>query len=469
MIDKEGATAWAWREFGQAELGDVRRTRRAVKFAAKMVCEPACSIPRALSNECEIKGAYRLIENDGVSHSGLLSGHVKHASELVRQEKKVLVIQDTTSLNFGEREGLGPIHNRLASKGMYAHTALAVTYERHEVLGVLDQQVWVREEEKRPRNESGRARKKRERESAVWRRGQERVAEVLGRTGKGTPRVIAVFDREGDIFESFEELERLGHSFIIRATRNRLLDTEATGVAAEEPGGRRYLLDEVMKAPIRAHKEVTVPARNGRPGRIADLEIRAMEAVVRPPANRERRGESLSLNIVLAVEPHPPAGSDPLIWYLVTREPIITEQDVLEVVRGYEARWLIEEFHMGLKTGCRLEDRQMETRAVLENFLAFATVIAWQMLALRDIARRPESIAAQTVLRPTQLEVLQRLKPRLPKECTAREALRAIATLGGFMNRKGDGEPGWRTLWRGLEKLASIESGYLLALEKCGQ
>ena len=470
MIDKEGAAAWAWREFGQAELGDARRTRRAVKFAAKLVCGPASSIPRALSNDAEIKGAYRLIENDGVNHAGLLSGHVKHTAERVRNEEKVLVVQDTTTLNFGEREGLGPIHDRLASKGMYAHTALAVTYERHEVLGVLDQQVWVRDAKKRPRNESGYARKKRERESEVWRKGQEHVAEVLGRMGKGTPRVIAVFDREGDIFEAFEEQERLGHSFIIRATRNRLLNTEAMDEsAAKGTGGRRYLLDEVMKAPIRARKEVTVPARSGRPARVAELEIRAMEAVVRPPINRMRRGVSLSLNIVLAVEPDPPAGCDPLIWYLVTREPIATEHDVLEVVRGYEARWLIEEFHMGLKTGCRLEDRQMETRAVLENFLAFATVIAWQMLALRDIARRPEPIAAQTVLRPTQLEVLRRLKPRLPKGCTAREALRAIATLGGFMGRKGDGEPGWRTLWRGLEKLASIESGYLLALERCGQ
>ena len=141
MIDKEGAAAWAWREFGQAELGDARRTRRAVKFAAKLVCGPASSIPRALSNDAEIKGAYRLIENDGVNHAGLLSGHVKHTAERVRNEEKVLVVQDTTTLNFGEREGLGPIHDRLASKGMYAHTALAVTYERHEVLGVLDQQV----------------------------------------------------------------------------------------------------------------------------------------------------------------------------------------------------------------------------------------------------------------------------------------------------------------------------------------
>lgn len=471
MINKEGAIFWAREEFGGAELGDIRRTRRAVKVAAGLVREPASSIPRALGNDADIKGAYRLIENDGVSHAGLLSGHVKHAVDLVSKEKKkVLVVQDTTSLNFGEREGLGPIHDRLASKGMYAHTALAVTYERHEVLGVLDQQVWVRSEKKRPRNESGYARKKRERESEVWRKGQEHVAEALGGKGTGSPQVIAVFDREGDIFEAFEELERLGHSFIIRATRNRLLDTEARdGSASEGTEGRRYLLDEVMKAPIRARKEMTVPGRSGRPARVAGLEIRAMEALVRPPSNRGRQGMSLPLNIVLAVESHPPTGVEPLIWYLVSKEPIASEQDVLDVVRGYEARWLIEEFHMGLKTGCSLEDRQMETRTVLENFLAFATVIACQMLTLRDLARRPEPVAAQSVLRPTQLEVLWRLKPRLPKECTAREALRAIATLGGFMGRKGDGEPGWRTLWRGLEKLTTVESGYLLALERCGQ
>jgi hypothetical protein len=274
------------------------------------------------------------------------------------------------------------------------------------------------------------------------------------------PRVIAVFDREGDIFESFEAIEELGHSSIIRATHNRLVDND------EE--GKQYSLDAVTGAPVVALRTVDVPARAGRAARVAQLEVRATSLALRPPRNRGRHGDSVQLNIVAAIESQPPEGVEPLVWYLVTREAIGTEADVLAVVRGYEARWIIEELHMGIKTGCSTEERQLETRHALENFLAFATVVAWQMLRLRDTARRPEPVRADQVLTPSQMIVLCGLRPRLKADCLAGEALRAIAVMGGFMGRKGDGNPGWRTLWAGFEKLLMAEKGFLVAQAKFG-
>jgi len=41
--------------------------------------------------------------------------------------------------------------------------------------------------------------------------------------------------------------------------------------------------------------------------------------------------------------------------------------------------------------------------------------------------------------------------------------MHAVAKLGGFLARKGDGEPGWRTLWRGWHELTLIHTGYELA------
>ena len=183
-----------------------------------------------------------------------------------------------------------------------------------------------------------RARKKRSRESEHWAAAQGRSAELFS-DAQDKPRVIAVFDREGDIFEAFEALDELGHSFIIRACRNRLLDVDGED--------KQYSLDAAKLAPVLGEYEVDVPGGPGRQARKAQMQIRAMPATFCPPRNRRRRGDSVSVNIVLAIEPTPPEGIEPLCWYLVTREAIETKDDVLAVVEGYEARWLIEELHMG--------------------------------------------------------------------------------------------------------------------------
>jgi hypothetical protein len=403
-----------------------------------------------------------LLSNPQVEHDDILSGHIDRTVERCLGRSTVLVIQDTTTLSYTEHRevrGLGPINDSKRARGFLAHTALAVGVEDHAVLGVLDQHVWVRGERKVTQGESCVARKKRRRESEHWAATQRRIGKLFAGQAK-RPRVIATFDREGDIFEAFEALDELGHSFVIRATHNRLVDSEGES--------KEYSLDIVERAPIIAHYTVDVPARPGRAARQAQMEVRATSLAIRPPRNRERRGDSLPLNLVAAIERVPPEGVEPLVWYLVTREPIATEADVLAVVRAYEARWIIEELHMGMKTGCSTEERQLGTVHALQNFLAFATVVAWQMLCLRDAARRPEPVRADQVLTRLQMTVLCGLRPRLKADCLAGEALRAIATMGGFMGRKGDGNPGWRTLWAGFEKLLMAEKGFLVAQGRFG-
>jgi len=456
------ASAWAVLEFGRADLGHGARTKRAVRVGATLVQNPSSSIPRVTENGHQAKGFYRLLSNPQVEHDAILSGHIDRTVERCLGRSAVLVIQDTTTLSYTEHRhvrGLGPVNDSKRARGFLAHTALAVDVEDHAVLGVLDQHVWVRGERKMTQGESCVARKKRRRESEHWGAGQCRVGKLFAGQEK-RPRVIAVFDREGDIFESFEALEKLGHSFVIRATHNRLVDSE------EE--GREYSLDTVERAPVIAHRTVDVPARPGRAARLAQMEVRATSLAIRPPRNRGRHGDSVALNLVAAIERPLAQGAEPLVWYLVTREPIATEADVLAVIRAYEARWIIEELHMGMKTGCSTEERQLETVHALQNFLAFATVVAWQMLCLRDAARRPEPVRADQVLTPLQMTVLCGLRPRIKHDCLAADALRAIAMMGGFMGRKGDGNPGWRTLWAGFEKLLMAEKGFLVAQERFG-
>ena len=431
-------------------------------MAADLIRSPAASLPKAITRPAQAKAAYRFLSHEKVTPEGILSGHVRATGQRCVEHEVVLVLQDTTTLTFHSRAGLqdlGPVSDLEQTKGFLAHTSLAVGREDHAVLGVLHQHVWVRSREKKPAKETAQQRKRRARESQHWADNQRQVAERLGDAsrdhGGKRPRVIAVFDREGDIFEAMEVLEELGHSFVIRAERNRLVDTE--------DGSKRYSLDEVRMAPVVARKTVDVRGRSGRPPRHATLEVHAMTVSLRPPRNRDRKGESLTVNLVLAEEAHAPEGVEPLRWYLVTREPIATSEAVLEVVRAYEARWIIEEFHMGLKTGCSCEDRQMETAHALQNFLALATPMACQLLQLRDAARRDTPVEQCDVLSDAEMAVIRAMRgPEMAKVKTTRELMRVVANFGGFLNRNSDPDPGWRTLWRGLEAVKLAGLGYEL-------
>jgi hypothetical protein len=458
-MDQWETSAWAVREFGGAKLGHGARTKRLVQLGAALMQSPASSIPKAIKDPAQAKAAYRFISNPHVSPKGILSGHTAETARRCLERRVILNLQDSTTLKFHSRAGvfgLGPVNDIAATRGFLAHTSLAIARDSHEVLGVLHQHTWVRSTVKKPANETGEQRKKRRRESAVWGGNAERAAEVVAQAareaGRDSPRVIEICDREGDIFEAMETFQKLGHSFVIRAQHDRLLE-----------GGKEYSLEAVRKATILATKSVDVRARPAQAARVATLVIRATTVSLKPPRNRNRKGESLSTNLVLAEEIDAPHGSTPLRWYLLTREPIATAADVLQVVTDYEARWIIEEFHMGLKTGCSCEDRQLETAHALQNFLAIATPMACQLLQLRNAARKDVPIEQCTMLGPTEMAVLHGLRPRaMAKVATARQLMRVVANFGGFLNRNSDPDPGWRTLWRGFEEIKTAARGYEL-------
>jgi hypothetical protein len=345
-------------------------------------------------------------------------------------------------------------------EGLFVHTCLAVSGEEgHAVLGVLAQEAWAREKRRRGRRreETGRGRKARgARESVRWADVALQASVQLGEGAARPRRVLHVFDREGDIFEALEMLDALQDSFVVRAVRNRRLQTR--------DGAADYVLDAVGRAPVRGLYPLQVPPGPGRAGRQALLQVRACSVLLLPPANRHRLGEALGVNVVLAEEVQPPEGEEPVRWLLLTREPVDSLEACLAVVHAYTARWRIEEFHMGLKTGCALEKRALHEAQRVLRLLALCSVLAWGLLALRDAARQSPSPPAALLLSDVQLQLLAQLRPRMPAHPSAYEALRALATLGGFIGRASDGEPGWRTLWRGMQELLSAEVGYRLAL-----
>jgi hypothetical protein len=156
---------------------------------------------------------------------------------------------------------------------------------------------------------------------------------------------------------------------------------------------------------------------------------------------------------------NPPSAEEAVEWILLTSEPFETEVQVREVVEIYRTRWLIEEFFKALKTGCAMEKRELESLHTLTNALALCIPIAYQLLALRQMARSKPEARAETILSAAQIAILQ-AKARLPAEPTVQQALVAVAYLGSHFVPFEKKLPGWRVLGRGMERLLAFEEGW---------
>lgn len=461
-------------EFADCQLGNVQRNRRAAQVVDSLVLHGGRSVAQTCKGWAAAKGCYRLVNQEGVTHAAMLLGHRKATALRASGRAVVLAPQDSTTLSYGQRdriEGLGPVDSSLSVQGFFAHTTLLVDPAQDEVLGVAAQQVWARSWTPVSKTETDAERKRRPRESQHWSVGQEDVARAFGREqvsdGQWTPpppdapHVIALFDREGDAYEAVESCMSLGHGFVIRAVRDRKLK--------EAVWDEIHSFAAVESAPELGRVLFEVPRRGKEPARSTVLTIRAATMTLLPPKNRGRKGQPLTIGMVLVKEAEsPPPGTEPLCWYLLTSEPCETMEEALRGVEYYRFRWRVEEFHMGLKTGCGVERAQFETMHALENYLALASVASWRLLALRDAARSGKPDVPPEVLSNEEKLILREQFPRLPPKPTAREWLIAVAKLGGFFGRKSDGDPGWRTLWWGWQRLMLLSEGWKLARQKSG-
>jgi hypothetical protein len=161
-----------------------------------------------------------------------------------------------------------------------------------------------------------------------------------------------------------------------------------------------------------------------------------------------------------------PAGVTPLRWVLCTDEQIATLADSQRIIHYYEQRWLVEEFHKALKTGCQVESRQYQTRSRLEAVAGLLSVVAVRLVQLKHAARECPDEPAEVRVPREWLDMLRSLRKR--PIVSIRDFVRELAGLGGHLGRKGDGEPGWITLWRGLDKLLLALRGYHARKTKCG-
>ena len=179
----------------------------------------------------------------------------------------------------------------------------------------------------------------------------------------------------------------------------------------------------------------------------------------RAPDAKRAVSPTLKLSVIYVYERKPPRGEPAVEWFLLTNLPVTTPGEIAFAVDCYRGRWTIEEYFKALKTGCQYEKRQLESAHSLLNALAVLATVAWRLLLLRHLARHAPQRPATDVLMPAQIDVLQAIAKRpIPKRPSVRDAMRAVAALGGHLPRNGD--PGWLVLGRGMHDLLLIELGW---------
>lgn len=441
------------REMTQAKLGDVRLSKRLGQLVDDLAEAPAESFPKALPDSAALEGAYRFFSNPSVTPDAILAPHVQETAARCGAGR-VLVVHDTTEFEFrGEaaREGLGRLLR--PGQGFFGHFSLAVSADgTREPLGVLSLETVIRTAPRVARNK--RATQK-QGEARRWRMGVDRAEELLA----GHARAIHVMDREGDAYSLMVELVSGGRDFVIRSAHDRVLD-----------GPVRKLREAAQLAPTVIEREVQLSARRNAPGpkgkkfparrtRPARLSLAATEVVLAPKSPGAGFPKLLPLKLVHVFELLPPHGQPPVEWLLLTTLPVGSPDALAFVVDAYRARWMIEEYFKALKTGCQYEQRQLESAHALLNALAVLVPVAWRLLLLRHLARESDARPATDALTVTQVDVLKAVaKKPLPAKPTVRDALLAVAALGGHI--KNNGEPGWQVLGRGYRDLLILEMGW---------
>ena len=440
---------WAEQNFGNCQLGDQRRTRRAVHYAALVAAQPDDSTPQQVEKWSDLKAIYRMLANQDVTFAALTQPHFELTQRQCHQQPHVLLLDDTTEVIFNHRaeiEGLGLLQRK--QQGFLLHSSLAVDAATDEVLGLAGQTIRHRRRVKR--EHANRRLKRADRESRLW--GD--VIDQVGAPPDGV-RYTHVCDRGADNFEVLCHFQQQRCDFVLRAAQL----TRTVEVA----GTKLSLQAALTAAPLLGTYQLDVPAKSQQKGRTALLEVRAVVVTLPRPRNttayvRQSSIRSITLTAVEAREVRPvrggPAKQEALHWVLLTSHPAKTWEQAWEVLGFYERRWTVEEFHKGLKTGCNLEGRQYTTAHSLEAVTALLSVAAVRLLQIKTLAKRAPDAPATNLIPRTWLTVLSHLRRK--EIVTIHQFLRELAGLGGFLGRKGDGEPGWITLWRGFEKLHLI-------------
>ncbi|ATG80003.1 IS4 family transposase [Pseudoalteromonas sp. 1_2015MBL_MicDiv] len=433
---------WAQLIFGNANLGDPRRTRRLALLASDMAENADSSIVKASDTPAKIEAAYRFIRNEKISPQAIAYSGFSQTSEAVKQLPLVLAIQDTTGLTFKHSvcKELGDVNctNTLGkpskTRTLYAHSTLAIDADTEHVIGLLDQYYWFRKSKVKGTKDQQQQRPYEEKESYRW---QQTLMDIKKRTGE-LSNILNICDREADIYEYMTYQKDEGHRFLVRAKENRKLI---------EPQCNLNQLIETAQG--QCCYTINIAQRAGRKARQARI--------------------TLSVNVIVCQEKES-TQKNPLCWILYMTEPVNTAEDAQKLVRYYELRWRVEEFHKTWKTdGTEVEDLRLQHSDNILRIAIIKAFIAVRLLQLQNMAQRSEldkEVRCTTCVKEMTWKLLWAKveKDVLPDKVPSLHWLYySLAKLGGWYDSKRNGRVGVKALWKGWLKLAEmVESAELL-------
>lgn len=446
---------WAQMEFGAVALHDKRYSKRLVNIGDQLAARPGGTLPQAFEEWAELKAAYRFFADPRNTFEKLQSPHRSRVVAECKSPGEYLLIEDTTQLDFTGRscEDLG--YTTREGRGFFLHTTLAVRVsgwdlnQRPEgaVLGLFHQHCWNRMGRSRKGKETRAQRQDRQRESDRWARA---LVEELVPGQNPQSSYVYIADREADFYEPIQRCLASGVDFVIRAYQRRRL--------AE---GSETSLEAVSQAPLAGTMAVELRARPAAAARTAVVEVRCVALRLQGPYRNGKRTDELALNVVEVCESAPPERVEPLHWYLLTSLSCKRWSEIQRVIGRYCARWWVEEYHKALKTGVGVEQSQLEKQYRLESLIAVLAIVAVRLVNLKYLARaKPDEVVDVKLFGSKTLALLQkRFGSPAQGRWTHRELVRAMARMGGFIGRRGDGEPGWQTIWRGWQRLMWMTEG----------
>ncbi len=365
------------KEFQSAEFGDDRLTDRLIQVGDRLGRAPAESIPNACEDWAFTKATYRFCDNERVDPNEILDAYKRVQRSRIRGKEELLVVSDTTELVFPRhpsKEGLGDIGNSKTDlEGVKVHSTIGLDPQTHRMTGVIDQQSLIEDQQASTKHDANGKDEPIELESEQekWIRGDRQASHWLAEE----VRPIFIHDRGADAFAFYHEVtDDLDAGFVVRANQNRCIQTPS--------GTDDRLIDWSEDLPEQGRTSIEIGRGNGRKAREAELTIKAGSCELLPPQNDPTHTEPVKVNVVRIDELG--EQNDPIQWVLLTTESVTTFSDSLTVVDSYRARWTIEDWHKVLKTGCRIEERRLETWERMEVLLSIYSVIAWKVLELRD-------------------------------------------------------------------------------------
>ncbi len=436
-------------EYSKCDFGDKRLNHRAIKIGTALSNRYGQPLSQVFPNASDLKRTYEFFTNSKTSFDNVIEPAHYSTAELIAPIPVVLCVGDTTYLDFKaiqeKRAEYGPIGN--GGNGLILHSAMAINPENGQPLGLLWEKLWHRE----PQKQKKKTRKIAEKESYRWVEAFDEVGSLFPAENAIQPRLIHVFDREGDISEVLEKATMTPNTgVVVRAAQNRALSETDN-----------YLWSEVTTNDVKFTMEIELPKTKKRAARQALLEVRYCPLKIRSP-QRLKNQASFDIYAVHAVEINAPEDCEPVEWMLLTTEDVTTEVEARTILRWYTYRWRIEEYHKILKSGCKAESYRLGGGS-MEVLLGFLTSIAAKLLKMTYLNRTEPETSARDVLSPLEIEVLKAFRGKnLPPELTVSWAMESVARLGGYLEHRKKSNIGITVLWRGWLELHILCQGWEL-------